>query len=306
VLVIVALLLTLLLTTRGGTTTVLLGAASDQAATASSAHATTTAEGTPLPSGTAGTTAPHATATPRQAAPAVHLVSAQGTASTGSSVSVSCPSGELALSGGWKTDASTTIYNSSRAGGSGGNGWRVFPRSPTGASVTVYALCLQHVSGALITERSVQLTPGANAGANNGVRCAIGEVAVGGGYASPAPGVALVELDEYTDFTGVGGSVINSTSSPQTAFIYAECLRATRAHPSLAPTANTVVGGGASGRLQATCPQGMLLVGGSTFPTVNVLYEFFPSSVTTWQAGLKNPGAYGAGATLSAVCVSFN
>ena len=92
--VLVALMLTFLLTTRGGVPTILLGAAK-QTATVVSAQATATSEGaTPgSPTGTAGSSGPHTTATVQD----------------GVAAKVQCPSGELTLAGGWSTDATAPI-----------------------------------------------------------------------------------------------------------------------------------------------------------------------------------------------------
>src|SRR5262249_15603798 len=104
---IVALLLTLLLTTPGPATTVLLRSAEHPA---TSAQATATDEGTPptSPTTTTGTTGPRSTATPKPSGPAIHLVSKQFS-STPDADGVACPSGEVALTGGWSADAGTHI-----------------------------------------------------------------------------------------------------------------------------------------------------------------------------------------------------
>ena len=308
---IVALLLTLLLSARGGTTTGLIGAAVDQTATAINAQTTDTVEGTSTASAT-GTAAPRATATPRPN-PAVHTVSAQATVKSGTSVVASCPTGELALSGGWKSTTSAPIYNSTRSG----NGWRVFPNSATGAPVTAYVMCLQHVAGAAITERSAQITAQPRAFARAFPTCHSGEVPVGGGFANPSPGVQIDVFHYITDpgtgETGIYAEVFNNTSSPQSVTFYAECLSASHAHVAASAPGIFPVGPGASGAITVECPRGVLLTGGGfAFTALKGVVSIFAPSVSgatasaQWQAFVTNQDTQGQNFQLEVVCLSFS
>lgn len=304
VILIVALLISLLL--RGGTTRVLLGAAAEQTATADNAQATATSEGTPAPNAT-GTAAPHSTASPHPAAPAVHVVSAQRTATTGSLVVVSCPKGELALSGGWKSDANTPIINSSRSG----NGWRVSPLSSTGAPVTAYVLCLQHVAGASITEHSVTVAIGANKYGQDVADCNPGEIAIGGGFGVPAAqGVILVglNLDLATD-KGFSGGVANITTSSRIVVFYTECLNASGARLLIPPHGSQFnLTSGQSAGAGVNCPQGMLLTGGGFYISGDLaaVFGFFPMNSLNWQGDAMYTGSSRVSFTIYAMCLSFS
>jgi len=301
---VLALVFSLLL--RGGATTVLFGAAADQTATADNALATSTVEGTPATNAT-GTAAPRSTASPHPAAPAVHVVSAQRTATAGSPIVVSCPNGELALSGGWKSDANTPIINSSRSG----NGWRVSPLSSTGAPVTAYALCLQHVAGASITERSVTVAIGTNKYGQNVADCNPGEIAIGGGFGVPASqGVILLELnlDLATD-KGFRGGVANTTTSSRIVIFYTECLNASGARLLIPPHGSQFnLTSGQSTGAGVNCPQGMLLTGGgfSMSGGLAAVLGFFPKNNANWQGDAMYTGSSNVSFTIYAMCLSFS
>ena len=300
---VVALVFSLLL--RSGAAT-LLGAVADQTATADNTLATSTAEVTP-PSNATGTAAPRSTASPHPLAPAVHVVSAQKAATAGSPVAVSCPKGELALSGGWKSDANTPIINSSRSG----NGWRVSPLSSTGAPVTAYALCLQHVAGASITERSVTVAIGANKYGQNVADCNPGEIAIGGGFGVPASqGVILLELnlDLATD-KGFRGGVANTTTSSRIVIFYTECLNASGARLLIPPHGSQFnLTSGQSTGAGVNCPQGMLLTGGgfSISGGLAAVLGFFPKNNANWQGDAMYTGSSNVSFTIYAMCLSFS
>jgi hypothetical protein len=293
-----------LLSTRGGTTTVLVTAPADQTATAISAQATTSAASTASANATG--TATRATATPQPPSPAVHVVTAQGTVTTGSSVAANCPNGELALSGGWLSTATAPIYNSSRSG----NGWRAFPRSASGAQVTVSVMCLQHVAGASITERLVRVTADAGRFASGVATCNPSEIPIGGGFANPTSGVEVVQLKLASDLSGIRGDIVNSTGVAQGATFYSECLSASGAHVLNPPPQKSMnVSPGASASIAVPCPQGSLLAGGGfddSQMAASVIDDFSPSASSTWQAHVVNQAAGGSTVDIFAMCLSFS
>jgi hypothetical protein len=304
IVVLIALLFGLLLSARGGTTTVLVVAPVDQTATAISAQATASAASTASANATG--TATRATATPQPPSPAVHVVTAQGTVTTGSSVAANCPNGELALSGGWLSTANAPIYNSSRSG----NGWRVFPRSASGAQVTVSVMCLQHVAGASITEHLVRVTADAGRFASGVATCTAGEIPIGGGFANPTPGVEVVQLKLASDLSGISGDIVNSTGSAQVTTFYSECPSASGAHVlNPPPHMSMSVSPGASASIAVPCPQGSLLAGGGfddSQMAASVIDDFSPSSATTWQAHVVNQAAGVSSVDIFAMCLSFS
>jgi hypothetical protein len=235
------------------------------------------------------------------------VVSAQRTASTGSPVVVSCPKGELALSGGWKSDANTPIINSSRSG----NGWRVTPLSSTGAPVTAYVLCLQHVAGASITERSVTLAIGANKYGRVTADCNPGEIAIGGGFGVPGvQGVILVELnlDLATD-KGFSGGVANTTTSSRIVVFYTECLSASAASLLIPPRGDQInLPSGQSAGVGVNCPQGMLLTGGGFYLSGDLaaVFGLFPTNSVNWRGDALYQGSSSVSFTTYVMCLSFS
>jgi hypothetical protein len=291
--VIVALVLGLLLLLRAGTTPSTVVPPSNQTAT--------TGSGTPSPTASPTATAQAtATATTPLQPPAVQLVDNQATVSSGTPVEVSCPSGEVALSGGWATNGSTPAYNSTRDG----NGWRVFPQ---GSSVltNVYVMCLQNDPSASVTELSTHLTVNANSTANATVSCNGGQVAVGGGFANPsAPGV---EIYNFTYMgSGWGGYAANHTGSAQTLTFYTECLSAPGAQVTETSPASTTVAPGASGGTQVSCPAGTLLSGGGFVDDANaIVYNSSPNNSSTWEAYLSNQNTSSNLLEVYAMCLSL-
>jgi len=308
----VALFIGVLYLVRGGTPTSAGSLAASQTATSASAQVTASAvtgstvtvnpvaSATPAPS---PTSLPTATTPPQP--PSVHFVVAQATVSTGTPVVASCPTGELALSGGWASDGSTPIYNSSRSNGGSGNGWRVFPYTSAGALTNSYVMCLQNDPGASITERLVHITVGAGTTGNGDVACSGSEVAVGGGFANPTVGVEIYNFTAMGN--GWGGDAVNNTSAAEVVTFYAECLNSSGAHTAFTSPAVTSVSAGASGGTQVSCPGGSLLSGGGFADDENALvYTSSPNNSSTWGADLKNQGASSTGLNVYAMCLSFS
>jgi hypothetical protein len=304
-LVIIALLVGLLL--RGGTTTVLLGAASDQTATVDSALATSTAEGTPAPTTTTtrGTPAPHGTATPKLP-PSVHIVGKSVAGKSNTPLTVTCPSGELALSGGWSSSVRNSPITFSKRSG---NGWQILINTlNTGLipTTTVYAICLQHVAGASVTERQATVTVAYGLGEEVRAMCNSGEIDVGGGGENNFGGYTY-ELQPSISPVGFFAGIYNITTSQQPITAYAECLRATGAQISLTqPAAETYVNSGASAGLQATCSGGALVAGGGVNFSSKGVYDYSPSNSSTWQAHVTDLESIRTDFTLQALCLSFS
>ena len=323
---IVALLFTLLLSARGGTTTVLLGSA-EQSAT--SMQATSTSEGTPptSPTGTAGSTGPRATATPHgtttatpgtPAIPSVHQVVNQVTLSGfgEGSVVATCPSGEIALSGGWalRYDSGATIYRSSR---SSTRSWAVYVNHPWTALVTSYAECLTNVRGAAIAERLAQVSVAANAAGRANPKCNAGEVVAGGGFAFDVhTDVGLDIFDNNSSDTQWEGQAVNLGATSTLASIYAECL----AYSGASMQATAFVGprvdaGSRSSAYSGVCPSGYSLSGGSFIgqPGGSFIYGMQAQLVLSdsggssfvWAASLYANDGHEVGLGVGAICLRF-
>jgi hypothetical protein len=293
--VIVALVLGLLLLLRAGTTPSTVVPPTSQTNTVGSG--TPSPAASPSPTATAQAT-PTAT-TPAQP-PAVQLVVNQATVSSGTPVEVSCPSGQVALSGGWATNGTAPAYNSTRDG----NGWRIFPQG-TSVLTNAYVMCLQNDPGASVTERSQHLSVNANSTGTLIVPCNPGEVAVGGGFANPS--APDVEIYNFTYMgSGWGGYAANHTGSAQVVTFYTECLTAPGAQVTFTSPASTTLAPGASGGTQVSCPGGTLLSGGGFVDDENaIVYNSSPNSGSTWGADLTNQGSSGNLLEVSAMCLSL-
>ena len=146
--------------------------------------------------------------------PSVHQVLQQQTL-TGTSVgpvTVTCPAGEVALSGSWATNPSdgsnALVYNSSR---NGAGGWRVYVQHSGSTLVNAYAMCLKNASGATVAERyagSLSVNPGTYG--TKYASCNAGETLVGGAFAS-SNGLTLYNF--AASGSTWGGYVWNHTGS---------------------------------------------------------------------------------------------
>jgi hypothetical protein len=325
VVLIVALLLTLLLSARGGTTTVLLGA---EEQTATSAQATSTAEGTPptSPTGTAGSTGPRATATPHgatatsgtPATPSVHQVINQITLSGygDGSVVATCPSGELALSGGWavRYDSGATVYRSSR---SGAGAWSVSVNHPSTALVTSYAECLKDAPRATIAERRAQVSLAANTAGAATAKCNAGEVVAGGGFVfDQHTEVGLDFFSNNASDTQWEGQALNFGSTAALASVYAECLASIGASMQATAFAGLRIAAGNQGSAYSgACPSGYSLSGGAynDEPGGAFLYDLQGRLVLgggggssfIWAASLSANDGLDTGLEVQAICLRF-
>jgi hypothetical protein len=305
---IVTVLLTLLLGARGRTTTVLIGAAADQTATPSNTSATATTSGTPRATTTAPTTPtpPRATATPTPPGPGVHILSAQGIVNSSySGVDAVCPTGELALSGGWLADANHPVLASLRLNRSDVD-WQVGALSKTDLPMSAYVVCLQHAPEASITERQDFVEVASGAAGTVVTPCLAGEVPVGGGL-THAPDFTIAHFGLSPDQSGFRLTVVNYSAASWSAGVYAECLRAPGARLTVPSPATASLGRGSFGTVQATCPKGTMLTGGG-IDLLNgsaVAYGFAPASATTWQAQVQNQSAVATTVNVYALCLSF-
>jgi hypothetical protein len=327
-LALVVLLIAILLISHGGTTTIVVApSASAQTATAGAratasagggsaisatatagANATATAGATPAASATPTATAtpsptptPTATATPTPAPsgpPTTHFIVAQATVNTGTPVVATCPAGEVALAGGWASNGSTPIYNSSRDG----NGWAIYAEASS-ALVNSYVMCLQHVTGT-VTQRGTPFTVAANGSNSATAACAAGEVVVGGGFAGNA-GVEIYNSSASGNAWQIAAS--NHTGSSQPVTVYAECLRSSGAATIITlPPAQQSVGSHSSGGTQISCTGFEILSGGGFADDTNVVvYSNSPNNSTTWGADLSNQNASSNLLNVYAMCLYY-
>jgi hypothetical protein len=250
--------------------------------------------GTPTGGGSSGGGGPHPTPTPSRGsatltptsgivtggccltfAPVVHQVASQATLS-GTSVGpvvATCPSGEIALSGGWSipAHAGALVYSSARA--SVGS-WAVYIRHGSSLGVTVYVECLANASGATIVERTAfkSVSPGAFDFTH--ATCNAGEAPVGGGFYSQT-GVVVYGSVLNTSPNGWGGAAMNFGATSGQFGIYVECLTYPKAHSSQTTygISDTDITPGNGGRAASPpCPRGTYISGGGFDGPPGVFY----------------------------------
>jgi hypothetical protein len=249
-----------------------------QAQTGQTGHTATAGTGQPTDTAAIGTSTPgsagggggggtHRTPTPTpspgtHASPFVHQVVNQVTLSgSGEGIVVAtCPSGELALSGGWAVPytSGTTILRSKR---SGTRGWSVYVSFPSTVLVTVYAECLANASGATITERLAQVSVAPGGTVDAYPTCTMGEVVGGGGFALDANVVLYVFTNKLD--TQWWGMIVSHSANAALATIYAECLAYSGAY--LAQSTNlyvTIAAGSTGSAISPSCPSGSYVSSG--------------------------------------------
>jgi type II secretory pathway pseudopilin PulG len=241
--------------------------------------------------------------------PYVHQVISQATLS-GTSVGpvvATCPSGEVALSGGWAVayNSGATIFRSERTGT---GSWGIYVRHSSSVGVTTYAECLANASGATIAERAAYTSdsPGYAGGAMPS--CNGGEVLVGGGFAFQN------DLHLYY-FAGSSATqwevrTFNDGDSSATLNVYAECLIYSKARSSqTAYSGNVSVDDGFRGGVASkACPSGAYVSGGGFAygDGAAFIYATWASgNGTTWTADLYANGGQGEHLGSWAMCLGF-
>jgi hypothetical protein len=221
-------------------------------------------------------------------------------------VTATCPSGEVALSGGWATNSGdgtgVHVYNSSR---NGTGGWNIYAYHVATTLVNAYVECLANASGATIIQRSASQAL-ANYGASwdgayPSASCNAGEKIVGSGF--------TMDIRDSVQSTQPGGSslwglaVYGPTSlRGASVTLYIECLTYSAAHISFTPSP---INGGLS-TVTAACPSGATASGGGFDIDPNAaLSSLIPAMHANngWQVYITpfstSMGAY-------AVCVAFS
>jgi hypothetical protein len=212
-------------------------------------------------------------------------------------VTVTCPAGELALSGGWATSPSDgsnpIVYNSSR---NGIGAWNVYVQHSGSTLVNAYAMCLKNASSAAVTERYAgALSVSANTYGTKFASCNAGETLVGGAFAS-STGLTLYNFT--ASGASWGGYVFNHTGSPLGFNFYAECLTSSGSHSSF-----TGAGSGTGHAASPTCPSGSYVSGGGFASNQNspIFTMSASSSAQAWEAN-DTPAS---GLNAYAMCVSL-
>jgi hypothetical protein len=216
-------------------------------------------------------------------------------------VTVSCPAGELVLSGGWATSPSVGSYPIVFKSSRNGNGsWSIFVDHTGTTVVTAYALCLKNAAGATVTERAatVQLVDSELNGTH--VTCNRGEIVVGGGF-SGSKGIKFEALAGSSYWNRWRGGVYNHSGAVQPFTVFAECLR--YAGASINPVTD-ISPVGAS--ISEACPKGSYVSGGGFMAMQFVTFALIVVSSPT-ASGQQWMVSEASGAKVSAqvICLTL-
>ena len=263
---------------------------------------TVTTSGATMGSSTGTTTSTGAPPTPASAPPpSVHQVFQAKTLASAQigPVTATCPSGELALSGGWATSPSLgaypVVFKSSRNGSAG---WSIFVQYTGTTVVTAYALCLKNAAGATVTERAETGLVHAQSSGWQSASCNRGENVVGGGF-SGYTGMKLSDSHGSDDFINWAVYPTNGSLASQPFTVFAECLRYSGVSSSHS------IGVQSSGHaISGECPGGGFLSGGGFMAAAYqpVAYIMRPTaSGQKWEVFEVS----GAGLTAQAICLTL-
>lgn len=246
------------------------------------------------------TNTPENTPTNTSAPPAVTQVLAQisiaGNASTGATAA--CPPGSIVTGGGYASNSSLDVYNSSMTG----NGWHAFARNTTASNqlFNAYAICVSNVSGS--TSQIVAQVPVAAGAIGHPVAaCPGGTVVTGGGFAKNS-GISV-----YNDSPNGNGWEVygkNNTGGGLLLNVYAICYNGAGAN-STQTLNQTPVGPGATGHAVASCPVGRLVTGGGFAGNVTFVAKTMDKSGNAWEAYADNNTGAGQLLNAYAICTAF-
>jgi hypothetical protein len=230
-------------------------------------------------------------------------------------VYASCPSGEIALSGGWAIppDPGDNVFRSQRAGA--GN-WAVYVKHASSVTVKTYAECLANASGATIAERLTQVSIEAKGEdhdfATATASCNAGEVVIGGGFAASSGDVEI--SGTYMAASGQWQAfAVNHGASSALLNAYAECLtyRGARSSMTRIKLPGTSVAKDTTGSAASyPCPSGAYVSGGGYGYNAaqGLIYDMSvegSGSSATWTVYLRYNGDGSGSLYPYAMCLGF-
>lgn len=272
---------------------------------------------TPKPgSGSGASSAPTHTPTPKSSTPSLHQVSKTTTLYGGDTgpATVSCPTGELALGGGWSVSAQTVQVLATYLDG---NTWKVSAQ-PLGHTsshdVTAYIEYLRNAPGAVVTRRqeSTYLDRGSNQWYST-TTCAANELLAGWGFALNSANVRVVRTNAATTAhppTWEFYFQTQQTSDPKPTF-YAECLSHVNGAMVIAVSETIQVENGMTGSAQVSCAAGDVVAGdfaiskSTGIDQGSRVYETWATS-NGWQASLYALGSVPMQFAVGVLCLKFS
>ncbi len=243
-------------------------------------------------------------------------------------VAASCPTGEIALGGGWSVPQTKRVFKALLTG----NTWTVYTYTPAAVnqqvagapqddtSFTAYVECLAGAPGAVIMQREVDSTVQPNKTNTLTQFCQANEAPVGFGFdlgASPG-NLELQATNPETFEQAVWWNfwVKNHDVTARVAIGYAECLTGVPFFASYPGQAGSYVYASATGSVTVNCPTGTTVAGGGldyragngTAPNIGNLYTLH-GATGGWQGAIYGVTGYGLiplVPTVWAACVGFS
>jgi hypothetical protein len=218
------------------------------------------------------------------------------------SVEVDCPSGALAVGGGFAASNGLIVYNSTPQSG----GWRTYARNTTGSGkqLNVYAICLYNTAGS-VSWQTNQQTIDAGTSRRIETTCPSGSIVTGGGFASSSYRHWVFATRQSDNGWETRARNISGVDQPLTT--YSVCLSGVSAVTSRVFDQATILAGASSGG-EVSCPTNTLLTGGgywvaSGLQAYNNTMKGMDSE--TWNAFARNSSTGLRILNLYATCLSF-
>lgn len=236
--------------------------------------------------------------------PRTEQVVSSGTIGANSSgyVEVDCPSGALAVGGGFAGSNGLIVYNSTPQTG----GWRTYARNTTGSGkqLNVYAICLYNTAGS-VSWHTNQQTVLAGDSLRVEATCPSGSIVTGGGFASSSQRHWVYATRQST--AGWETRALNISGVDQPLTTYAVCLSGVSAASSRVFDQVTIPASTSSGG-EVACPTNTLLTGGGYWLASGL--QAYNSSMKTldseiWNAFARNTATGPRFLNIYATCLSF-
>ncbi|HTX78960.1 MAG TPA: NBR1-Ig-like domain-containing protein [Longilinea sp.] len=218
------------------------------------------------------------------------------------SASVDCPSGTLAVGGGFALGSDMIISGSYPSG----NGWKTEALNNSSSSqlLNAYVICLSNTSGSVSSKNASALISAGNTG-NAAITCPSGSIATGGGFRLNAS-----YLQVYNSSKGGNGwqaYARNSSGINSNLTAYVTCLSGISGASTAQILSQTSISGNSTGSATAACASGSLLTGGG-FALGNNLFVYntsMTSDPTKWISYARNTAAGSQLINSYAICLSL-
>ncbi len=217
-------------------------------------------------------------------------------AHTYGSIVANCPSGAYVTGGGWASNTSLDVYNSSMSG----NGWQVYATNTTGSPqlLNSYAVCMSGLTTAP-TEVSTQISIAAGAHNGGSKACAAGQHLTGGGFAK---NTGELIYNESPSGNGWSAYAYNTTAGSLLLNIYAVCYAGTM--DSNVQSTQISVPNGGIGHGTASCASDHLATGGGFAMNDGMLAYTTDRNGNGWEVYANNSSGSSTLLNTYAVCVN--